>query len=166
MLHLPLLDSKVLPSLEGVRIVVANSLWEANKTLGANHVFRGLNRTRQYDIGAMLAQLAEAEGGQSFHLLVVGGPDTQHAVFNPVRLTYEPQPVGLLSSDLPFAELLLPDVWTVFDVRPLRTLIHDGRMTVPESLSEIVFNFDAVLVLSGSTPAAPWFDPGEVLRRR
>ena len=32
-------DSTVLPSLRGVRTIVANSLWEANKTLGANHIF-------------------------------------------------------------------------------------------------------------------------------
>lgn len=32
-------DSTVLPSLRGVRMIVANSLWEANKTLGANHIF-------------------------------------------------------------------------------------------------------------------------------
>ena len=32
-------DSTVLPSLRGVRMIVANSLWEANKTLGANHSF-------------------------------------------------------------------------------------------------------------------------------
>jgi len=37
--HLPLLDSLHLPSLEGVRIIVANTLWESNKALGANHVF-------------------------------------------------------------------------------------------------------------------------------
>lgn len=35
----PELDSTVLPSLRGVRMIVANSLWEANKTLGANHIF-------------------------------------------------------------------------------------------------------------------------------
>jgi len=33
------LDSTQLPSLRGVRIVLANSLWEANKCLGANHNF-------------------------------------------------------------------------------------------------------------------------------
>ncbi|MBN1420522.1 MAG: hypothetical protein JXP34_17215 [Planctomycetes bacterium] len=37
--HLPLLDSQHLPGLEGVRIIVANTLWESNKALGANHVF-------------------------------------------------------------------------------------------------------------------------------
>lgn len=35
----PVLDSTPLPCLRGVRVVLANSLWEANKTLGANHIF-------------------------------------------------------------------------------------------------------------------------------
>ncbi len=33
------LDSTSLPFLQGLRIVMANSLWEANKALGANYVF-------------------------------------------------------------------------------------------------------------------------------
>ena len=33
------LDSTVLPSLKGVKMIVANSLWEASKSTGANHVF-------------------------------------------------------------------------------------------------------------------------------
>jgi len=35
----PLLDSTPLPCLRGVRVVLANSLWEANKALGANYNF-------------------------------------------------------------------------------------------------------------------------------
>lgn len=37
--HLEPLDSTPLPFLSGVRIVLANSLWQANKALGANHTF-------------------------------------------------------------------------------------------------------------------------------
>ena len=36
---LPELDSTPLPCLRGVRVVLANSLWEANKALGAKHDF-------------------------------------------------------------------------------------------------------------------------------
>lgn len=35
----PMLDSTPLPCLRGVRVVLANSLWEANKALGANYNF-------------------------------------------------------------------------------------------------------------------------------
>lgn len=133
--------------------------------LGANHVYRGLNQTRQYDVGAMLSGLAEAAGSSSFHLLVVGGPGARRSQFNPVSLSYETEPVGMLSLVLPTQMLVLPDRWTLFDFRPLRAAIHDRRVEVTQEMFDLAFNFDALLVLTGSTPARPWFDPGAVLRR-
>lgn len=133
--------------------------------LGANHTYRGLNQTRQYDVGAMLAQVAEAEGSRSFHLLVVGGPDTRASQFNPVSLNYQTSPVGMLSIVLPTQRLVLPDAWTLFDFRPLRAAIHNRQVDVTQEMFDLAFNFDALLVMTGSTPAMPWFDPGAVLRR-
>ena len=133
--------------------------------LGANHLYRGLNQTRQYDVGAMLSGIAEGEGGSSFHLLVVGGPDTRRSQFNPVSLSYETEPVGMLSVVLPTQSLVLRDMWTLFDFRPLRAAIHERRVNVTQELFDLAFNFDALLVLTDSTPARPWFDPGTVLRR-
>ncbi|MDH3732427.1 MAG: hypothetical protein OEU54_02795 [Gemmatimonadota bacterium] len=133
--------------------------------LGANHAYRGLNQTRQYDVGTMLAQVAEAEGSGSFHLLVVGGPDTRRSQFNPIALSYETEAAGMLSVILPTQALVLPDAWTLFDFRPFRAAIHERRVDVTQELFDLVFNFDAVLVMTGSTPARPWFDPGVALRR-
>ncbi|MFV1986632.1 MAG: hypothetical protein ACC682_05100 [Gemmatimonadota bacterium] len=133
--------------------------------LGANHTYRGLSQTRQYDIGTMLAQVAEAEGSRSFHLLVVGGPDTRASLFNPVAMTYETEPVGMLSVVLPTQRLVLPDSWTLFDFRPLRAAIHNQKVDVTQEMFDLAFNFDALLVMTGSTPARPWFDPGVALRR-
>jgi hypothetical protein len=133
--------------------------------LGANHTYRGLNQTRQYDVGTMLAQVAEAEGSRSFHLLVVGGPGTRASSFNPVTMTYETEPVGMLSVVLPTQRLVLPDAWTLFDFRPLRAAIHNREVDVTQEMFDLAFNFDALLVMTGSTPARPWFDPGAALRR-
>ena len=133
--------------------------------LGANHTYRGLNQTRQYDVGAMVAQLAEANGSGSFHLLVVGGPETRTSSFNPVALRYETAPAGMLSVVLPTRSLVLPDQWTLFDFRPLRAAIHNRQVEASQELFDLAFNFDALLVMTGSTPARPWFDPGAALRR-
>ena len=51
----PVLDSTILPSLKGVRMIVANSLWEANKSIGANHVFN--LRKGWMDLGDDLTKL-------------------------------------------------------------------------------------------------------------
>ena len=34
-----------------------------------------------------------------------------------------------------------------------------------QEMFDLAFNFDALLVMTGSTPARPWFDPGAILRR-
>ena len=52
---LPALDSDPLPCLTGVRVVLADSLWEANKALGANHIFN--LRKGWMDLGDDLMQL-------------------------------------------------------------------------------------------------------------
>ena len=133
--------------------------------LGYNHLYRGLNQTRQYDVGALIAQLAEAGGGSSFHLLVVGGPGGQRAQFQPQRMEYQAQPTSEFPGE-PFATLLLPDGWTLFDLRPLRAVMHDNRrrIDVPEKLFELAFNFDALLVVQGATPSAPFEGVLEALR--
>lgn len=51
----PILDSDQLPCLTGVRVVLADSLWEANKALGANHTFN--LRKGWMDLGDDLMQL-------------------------------------------------------------------------------------------------------------
>jgi hypothetical protein len=123
--------------------------------LGANHLYRGLNQTRQYDVGALLAQLAESEGGSSFHLFVVGGPGGRHAQFQPQRMVYEPVPTDEFPGD-PFTGLLYADDWTLFDLRPLRPVLHDNRrLNVPRELFDLVFGFDAMLVVAGAEPSAP-----------
>jgi hypothetical protein len=123
--------------------------------LGANHLYRGLNQARQHDVGALLAQLAESEGGSSFHLFVVGAPGGRRAQFQPQRMTYEPLPTSGFPGD-PFAGLLYEDSWTLFDLRPLRPILHDNRrLTVPPALFDLVFNFDAMLVVAGAEPSVP-----------
>jgi galactokinase len=63
------LDSTPLPFLHGLRIVLANSLWEANKALGANYVFN--MRKGWMDLGDDLLRraiddLAAGKGSREF----------------------------------------------------------------------------------------------------
>lgn len=125
---------------------------------GASHLVRGRNVTEVFDLGNLVSEMATAAGSNSFHLLVVGGPGTQHAVFNPVELTYVPAPVDLVASTGlgVIVDQALPEGFTLFDLRPLRPLfsfVHN-RTTHPD-LMRIVHGFDALLVLTGSTPAKP-----------
>jgi hypothetical protein len=125
---------------------------------GAYHMERGLNGVRQYDVGWLAAAVAEARGEASFHVLVVGGPDTQHAVFDIGTLDYVPRPVESIAAPAlaPARAALLPLGFTLFDLRPLRAAIQDRRLrAVDPSLERTIFNFDALVVLGGSTASVP-----------
>jgi hypothetical protein len=124
--------------------------------LGANHTPRGRNWTNTFDVGNLAAEMAEAGGARSFHVMVVGGPGTQHAVMDPRVLRYMAAPASSLGEPWAarLAAAVLPDAWTVFDLRPLRPLLVTRALTdVPAELAEMIWRFDAVVVLTGSTPA-------------
>lgn len=123
---------------------------------GASHMLRGRNVSEVFDLGNLASEMAAAEGSQSFHLLVVGGAGTQHAVFNPVSLAYEPAPVDLVTEEglQGIAGQALPEGYTVIDLRPLRPLLSSARTrTANPELMRIVHGFDAILILTGSRPS-------------
>jgi hypothetical protein len=124
--------------------------------MGAGHLMRGRTLTQVYDVGSLVAEAAALRGGRTFHLLVLGGPGSQHAAFNPVEWTYQPAPASELK-DLGVSALegaLLPGSATLIDLRPLRPLLAGKKArTAHPDLHAVAFGFDAVLVLSGSTPS-------------
>jgi len=123
---------------------------------GASHMIRGRNVSEVFDLGNLASEMAAAEGGKSFHLLVIGGPGTQHAVFNPMELRYVPAHVDLADEEglgaivgQPF-----PEGFTLIDLRPLRPLFSAARTKKSDpELMRIVHGFDAILVLAGSRPS-------------
>ena len=143
------------------------SHWQAEKRagrtprvfakLGASHLTRGRNITETYDLGSLLPEIAAVEGSKAFHLLVLPGAGSKAAVFNPMEWRYEPQPAkdsygkGLE----PILSAAYPDAFTLIDLRPLRPLLGTWREgTTTYDLMKTVHGFDAVLVLSGSTPSS------------
>jgi hypothetical protein len=123
---------------------------------GASHMIRGRNVTEVFDLGNLASEMAAAEGGKSFHLLVVGGPGTEHAVFNPMELRYVPAPVDLADEEGlgPIVGQPFPEGFTLIDLRPLRPLFSAARTKKSDpELMRIVHGFDAILVLTGSQPS-------------
>ncbi len=126
--------------------------------LGGNHMVRGRSMVEIYDLGNFLSELAAAEGSQAFNVLVVGGAGTEHAIFNPVKLTYEPAPIELAAEKYmqPIVSQILPKNFTLIDLRPLRPLFSAERAkTVDPELMRIVHGYDALLILTGSHPSKP-----------
>ncbi len=122
---------------------------------GATHVMRGRTFTDVYDLGTVASALADARGETSFHVMMIGGPGTRHAVMDPTVLEYVPAPVGIAGADwaAAFVAQADPERWTLYDLRPLRPLAAAGRLgTLASSTEKVIHGYDALVVLSGSTP--------------
>jgi hypothetical protein len=124
---------------------------------GAGHMVRGVSHTQVLDIGTQVSELAEANGGKSFHLLVLPGAASQVAQFNPSTWTYNPADSSS-QSDSAFAPLMAAayaDAITLIDLRPIRSLVFGARhRALDADLVRNIHGFDALLVLTGSTPSA------------
>jgi len=122
---------------------------------GAAHLQRGRNFVNTYDLGTFLPELAEKTGGEALSLYVVGGPGTLRAQIDPRVMQSTEIPVQSLAPDWakPFNEAADPDKWTVFDLRQLRATAGAGRFgTLAPALVQVIYGFDALVVLSKSTP--------------
>lgn len=122
---------------------------------GAGHMVRGLSQTAVFDIGTLAPEIAATVGGEAFHLLVLPGAGSQVASFDPTAWTYRPGAAGAYGQGLePILDQALPDAFTLIDLRPLRSLIPGHRLAAAGTdLARLVHGFDAVLVMSGSTPS-------------
>ncbi len=58
---------------------------------GASHMMRGRTSTEVFDLGTLVPELAEIEGGRAFQLLVLPGTGSRIAQLDPASLTYQPQ---------------------------------------------------------------------------
>lgn len=122
---------------------------------GASHVVRGRNMSEVFDLGALVPEIAAAEGAKAFHLLVLNGLDSRTAVLDPATFTYKPGARQQYGEGL---QPLLGEAWTdsftLFDTAAIRPLLGASRTPAHPELLRTVHGFDAVLVLSGSTPSS------------
>ena len=121
---------------------------------GAAHLQRGRNFVNTYDLGTQLAELAEKDGGEALSVYVVGGPETRRAQIDPRYMTSIEVPVQSLTPSWakPFVDASDPDKWTVFDLRALRSMGSKRLNAIAPELLQVIFGFDAMVVLSKSTP--------------
>ena len=119
---------------------------------GASHLMRGRNTTGTFDLGTLVPELAEIEGRKAFSLLVLPGPGTEVAGFDPRTFGVTPQKVEgaeYMKGLQPIIAAAYPDVFTLFDTHGLRPLL--GRSGADSHLADFVHGFDSILVMSGST---------------
>ena len=122
--------------------------------LGANHAGRGINSTNVYDIANLVSELAYSNGMNSIHILL-RGIKGQKLIGNP----FSDNPVTTYdnSSDLPDEMLQLikesDAKYCILDLTQIRERVH----MVSDSLKEILFKFDMVILIN-DTGAIRTFD--------
>ncbi|MGQ0647991.1 MAG: hypothetical protein ACT4P7_10500, partial [Gemmatimonadaceae bacterium] len=122
---------------------------------GAAHVMRGFTDTRSIDLGSAAEVIATNEGKKAFSVLMIGGADSKHAQMNITKLQYEPADGAYVRRpDAAWILAALPATgWTLFDLVPVRAEYFDRRgRTITAGQERLLLAFDAVLVLTGSTP--------------
>lgn len=121
---------------------------------GASHLVRGLSMTDVFDLGSLVPELAAERGTSSFHLLVLPGPGTQTANLDPTQFRYVPGQRDEYGEGMDlFDQAILPGTFTLFDTKPLRALASSNNRDLPLPLWRTIHGFDAVLVMTGSTPS-------------
>lgn len=136
--------------------------------MGAFHTMRGRTPNDTWDLGTHLQELAAAEGEETFHVAVLGGPEGVKGTLDPRSWGVREVPTVMAGSDWaePVAAALPEEGWTVFDLRPLRPLLSAGRLEgVPERMERIVWGHDALVVIRNSS-AATAMEVGRGSRRQ
>lgn len=133
--------------------VRSDSLPKVLIKLGSNHVYRGANSLNVFDIGNFVSEFASVQGTGSFHLYVIGKKGTQNA-YNPFTdESAKQQPYDAESYldhiDIdPFLSLSREDAWSVFDLRPLRSLLFNKKIKdIDPALEKLIWSYDAFLVI-------------------
>ncbi len=124
--------------------------------LGANHLIRGRNRTNTWDLGSLLPELAALEQSTAFSVMVIPGKGSPTAVLNPSTWDYEPRaPKDGYHKDLdPLIDAAWDDAFTLIDLEPIRAVLATRPAAASEALTGVVFGYDMLLVMSGSTASA------------
>ena len=118
--------------------------------MGAVHSGRGRTPMHVYDIGNFAAELAFAQGDESFHVLVLAAGSVQaDGTFVSWRERF-PHLVPVFD--------LVPDESPVaFDLRPLRAHLTQKDDKTPElqDLQDIVLRYDALIMYPRFSPSSP-----------
>jgi hypothetical protein len=121
---------------------------------GANHLMRGESFLTVQDIGALIANLAEAQYQESFHVMIVGESGFQGSPFRGVAPTAIDPDDFYLKPLQPFFQLTGEDNWSVFDLVPLRRAYERGELKIEnQNLLRTLKGYDALVLIPTVTAA-------------
>lgn len=137
--------------------------WIESRTLykyGANHLARGESLLTVQDIGALVAEIADAAYRESLHVMIIGESGFQGSPFRGFPPS-EVEPDGLYLKHLqPFFGLTEGKDWAVFDLVPLRRAQQRGELAIDNvNLLRSIKGYDLLVLIPEVTPAGfPVYD--------
>lgn len=118
---------------------------------GDTHASRGLSPTRVYSLGNFVAELAIANGSQIFNVWMIAGPQAQVRSNDGLSAAEAARAAWLQ----PLLERVSDEAWNLFDLRPLRPILGSRSIDgLPAQLADLIWRYDALLVLNHSQPAS------------
>ncbi|NML65244.1 hypothetical protein HHL22_08515 [Hymenobacter sp. RP-2-7] len=127
---------------------------------GGVHLGRGVSPIRFgefYDVGNLVQNLADVQHKKSLHVLVLGRQGYKLATLNPTNTEKLSVPYTEADYDdeLPikaFANQACGPAWSMFDLRPLRDALTEGKLLVPnQSLQRTIMGYDYLVVIPETT---------------
>ena len=120
---------------------------------GGSHMMRGLTPSNIFDLGTFIPDLVAIEGGKTFQLMVLAGAASETGNFDPQAYRYVPGRREQYQDGMePFTGQAEAG-FTLFETAPLRGLARSGDRTLHPELIRAIHGFDAILVMTGSTPS-------------
>ncbi len=126
---------------------------------GANHMMRGRTFVDVFDLGTFLPDLASHNGSAVCQVLLLAQKGHVNA-YRPFskdetdkRSPYEPNADALSFDPTPLFAAADPNSWTLLDLRPIRPLLSAGKIKADDTLSRIIWGYDAVIVIPEVHPA-------------
>lgn len=126
---------------------------------GANHAMRGRSLIGVYDLGNHVTELADARGGESFHILILavsGASNAYRAFTKDPAAKAEPYDLvagleGLVDAR-PLVAAARQDEWTVIDLVSVRRKLRELG-GVDRGMDLLIWGYDALVLIPGATPS-------------
>ncbi|HUZ03967.1 MAG TPA: hypothetical protein VMU62_01320, partial [Acidobacteriaceae bacterium] len=125
---------------------------------GDTHMYRGMNEMHQLNLGDFLAELADGEGTNSLHILVLG-VEGEHVMYGPYgkppvhfqAVTDQDKSYRWLKTAVDARSEVAPDgPWTLYDLRQLRYRRLEG---LTPDWERVIYGYDFLVLIPRLTPA-------------
>jgi hypothetical protein len=118
------------------------------------HLYKGFNPLHQRDLGNYIAEVADGQGSASLHICVLGAKGTHRMYGGYDRPTKLEKFVLDEDHDYrwlkPAIDNLLPNAWTLFDLRKIR--FHTLASVDPD-MERLIYGYDFLIIVPEFTPA-------------